>query len=700
MIVFLLYLLESTFCLSILFGVYILFFRKETFFAFNRIYMLGIMLFSLIIPVLHVSVSWKSIEAFETPVLDIQGVKSYYSRIIALTDPEFSFPNTRSSFAESFEEFPEHDIRGTSSNQITNTGEFQTATESFSVAYYSKRYFTWITFIRWIYLTGIALFFFRLVGLFFWLMKTIRNNPCIRQGRFKIVQLQEEIPPFSFFRYVFVSKDVYNKTDFDKILAHEVTHIRQLHSFDLVLAHGLSILQWFNPLVWQLQKAIKTNHEYLADRQVVDQGHELFDYQSLLLTQLISIRSVELVNNFNLLSIQKRIAMMTQVKSGFTAKLKVLLIVPFAIALFLFFADMTFYSGEKSFSNFIALKSSNEISKFQGIWENLDKNSYGQLVEINGNTLSILENEFHFKEYKANITKTFIALELWPGEILEIAYLYKDNILQVWWSDEESTQYRRAKLNNSLEYALGSVAKEIDLPVIEEYVKIDWPEYFNLVYTGKKLVVDYQEGTLSDLEQMLKKKKANLNKLSMKQMTVKLFIDKNVLMKDLDAILLALRKNDFLKVAYMAQPAKKEGSVLLSHIYGRTSKLPPREGVKLLSDEEVKEQGIDLFTIKVMDKDIPPEELRPELKKFIANSERYIIPIEYDGDTKYADVLSFYDMVFAVIYEIRNEYALREYNSDFEQLSDAHEMRVLLEYPITIVLKNIHNNPDEFGIKR
>jgi biopolymer transport protein ExbD len=699
MITFLLYLLESTLCLSILFGVYLLFFRKETFFAFNRIYLLGIMVFSLIIPVVHVSVSWKRIEAFEAPVLEIQSLKSYYSWIIAMTDPEFKLQNNQSSFLKAFEEFPEQGLVTTSSNN-NYSGGASPANELSSVSHNSHRYFGWITIIRWVYLTGIALFFFRLVGLFFWLMKTIRNNSYILQGRFKIVQLREEIPPFSFFRYVFVNKDVYDKKDFLKILDHEITHIRQLHSFDLILAHSLSILQWFNPLVWQLQKAIKTNHEYLADKQVVDQGHELFDYQSLLLTQLISIRSVELVNNFNLLSIQKRIAMMTQVKSGFAAKLKVLLIVPFAIVLFLFFADMTFYNGSRSFSNFIELKSANELSNFQGIWENLDKESFGRILAINENTLSILENEFDLKQYKASMTKTTISLQLWPGEVLEIAYSYKGNILQVWWSDNESSQYKKTKYNNSLEFSIGAIANDIDLPVIEEYVEVDWPEYYNIVYTGEKLQVGDQLGTIRDVGTMIEKQKKSLNKLSMKRMTVKLFIDKNVLMEDLDAILLSLRKNDFLKIAYMAQPADNKGSVLLAHIYGRTFKLPPMEGVKLLSDEEVKEQGIDLFTIKVMDKSSSPEEMRPELKKFITNSKKYIIPIEYNETTKYSDVLSFYDLVFGVVYELRDEYAVQKYNTKFEGLSEDHKMSVMSQYPITVVLKNINENADDFGVKR
>ena len=67
----------------------------------------------------------------------------------------------------------------------------------------------------------------------------------------------------------------------------------------------------------------------------------MIDYQSLLLKQVIGYHSVELVNNFNLNPIKKRIAMMNKKQSGIPAKLKAILVIPFAIVAFLLFADFT-----------------------------------------------------------------------------------------------------------------------------------------------------------------------------------------------------------------------------------------------------------------------------------------------------------------------------------------------------------------------
>ncbi len=697
MISFLLYLFETSICLSILLGVFLLFFRRETFFEFNRHFLLGIMIFSLIVPIVHISFSSEKIHTVESSVLEIHKVRSYYSRLIALTDPNFRLSIDQTSYSKAFEDFPELIKTENSSNIYLNSGESGLAGNVSSISVDSKNYFPWIRIILWIYLTGIVLFFFRLVGLFFWLIKIIRKNPHIREGRFIIVQLQEEIPPFSFFRYVFVNKEVYEKEDFEKILAHECTHVRQIHSFDLILAHSLNILQWFNPLAWQLQKAIKTNHEYLADKQVVDQGFELFDYQSLLLTQLISIRSVELVNNFNLLSIQKRIAMMTKIKSGFAAKLKVLLIVPFGIALFFFFANLTFKGSGRSFSNFVSFKHINEISKFQGVWENLDRQSYGRLLAFGANSLSILEDESNLKEFKAGMTKDKISLELWPGEVIELDYDFNGNVLLIWWSDSEPTRYKKVQQTNSLTYAIGSIANEIDLPAIAEYMQVDWSEYFNLVYTGRKLMVGQQEGNLDDIDRLLKNQKASLNKLAMKRMTVKLFIDKDVMMKDLDVILQSLRENNLLKVVFMAVPKGGEGSVLLSHAYGRTLKLPPLEGLEILSDEEIKERSISLFTIDAFDKNISPQKLRQQLMKVMKESQKYITSIEYDEQTKYSIVLSYYDMVFTLLDELRNEYALEHFKAGYNEIAESQQDEVRKRYPATIMLKKVGEEASVVG---
>ena len=90
MVKFLLYLFETGLCLSILFLVYVLFFKKETYFNFNRLYLIAIMILALVVPVIHVSLKISSFETIQYPVGEIGKFRNYYRELIAMTDPEFS----------------------------------------------------------------------------------------------------------------------------------------------------------------------------------------------------------------------------------------------------------------------------------------------------------------------------------------------------------------------------------------------------------------------------------------------------------------------------------------------------------------------------------------------------------------------------------------------------------------------------------
>lgn len=379
--------------------------------------------------------------------------------------------------------------------------------------------------------------------------------------------------------------------------------------------------------------------------------------------------------------------MMTQKKSGFTAKLKVLLIVPFAIALFLFFADMTFYGSGRSFSNFVSLNTENEISNFLGIWQNINKSAYGQLIAFDASSVSVLEDEFTLKEYKASMNSSLLSLDRGWGELVNIRYELKGGTLKIWWSESQPSEYKKTTDKNSLNYAIGPVANTLELPVIEKYRIVDWPEYFNIVYTGDKLKVGDQQGTLDIVDKMIKKQKASINKLSMNRMTVKLYIEKTVQMRDLEKILNALRENGLFKVVYMAHPSNEKESVLFAHCIGRVRKLPPMDA-EILPREEVKKKGITLIPIDVTDKGTTPDQLRSQVKSKISASEKYITPIEYEGNTTYGILSTYDDMVYSVVYEMRDEYAFEKFGTNYDELSVENQKEVRAIYPLTIFLWN------------
>lgn len=312
MVRFFIYLFESGLCLSLFYLGYIVFFRRETYFTYNRIYLMGSMLLSLLLPVLPITWPLDSIQYLSGTAQNVSDFRNYYEQLIFFTDPSFG-------------------------GEIANSVSSVTSSEVIS----SAGAFSWVNLLMIIYIVGIAYFLARFAYLFWHLTTMLRQGQKHHFGDVIIVHINDEVPPFSFMKWIFLNPSILTEHDLQQVLTHEKVHVKHKHSLDLLVAQIIGIFLWFNPLTWRIQKSIKTIHEYIADRAVISQGHGLFDYQSLLLSQLISIRSVELVNNFNVLSIKKRIAMMNKQKSGRWAYFKVLLVMPILFVAFFFFANMT-----------------------------------------------------------------------------------------------------------------------------------------------------------------------------------------------------------------------------------------------------------------------------------------------------------------------------------------------------------------------
>jgi beta-lactamase regulating signal transducer with metallopeptidase domain len=141
-------------------------------------------------------------------------------------------------------------------------------------------------------------------------------------------------------------------------LAHELEHIKQGHSFDVIILELLTAFQWFNPFMWVLRRAIRENHEYLADQAVLNSGVSRGEYKKLLINQFVGGQLV-IANNFNYSIIKNRIKMMSKIKSPKLATTKTIIGVLVAVALIVAFAceqkesalDMRIGSKPRDYSN-------------------------------------------------------------------------------------------------------------------------------------------------------------------------------------------------------------------------------------------------------------------------------------------------------------------------------------------------------------
>lgn len=129
-----------------------------------------------------------------------------------------------------------------------------------------------------------------------------------------IVLVEENIIPYSFFRYIFVNSKSYEEGKIEKeILLHEEAHCLHYHSIDILILEIINVFFWFNPVIWLFRKAIQLNHEYYADNSVLSNSDSA-DYQQFLINLVIQNNTSYLASNFKYSQIKNRLEMMTNNK--------------------------------------------------------------------------------------------------------------------------------------------------------------------------------------------------------------------------------------------------------------------------------------------------------------------------------------------------------------------------------------------------
>ncbi len=287
---FLFYILKSGLSLSTLYIIYWFLFRKNTFFQLNRIYLLLALVFSMIVPLLNLS-------------FNDSNLVSSYSKVL---DPI-----------------------------IVKSGEIE---------YFAAKYTIELRIFIIIYFAGTficSLRFLLQAAQIFLLVK--RHGITYQKGE-KIVYVDRNFSPFSFFNIVFLPR----QKEQDEILIHELIHVKQKHSLDILFVEIISILQWFNPFIWLYKSSLKSIHEYLADEGVILKGFNTLNYQNLLLMNILGMRLNDLTANFNYLPLKNRIKMMKTKKSNKSKAFKYLLVMPILAGIILYYGcERTFLNNQE-----------------------------------------------------------------------------------------------------------------------------------------------------------------------------------------------------------------------------------------------------------------------------------------------------------------------------------------------------------------
>lgn len=268
-----LYLIKSVTCLGIFYAFYKLFLERENMHTFKRFYLLGSLLAAFLIPLITFT---EYIEA-----------KTSFASVIP---------------SELVSEIPV---------QIEVAPNYGAA-------------------VLWsIYGLGVLFFSLKFGRNLNAMIQKIKKNPLFKNDNIFHVLLKTPTTPHTFFSYIFLNKRKFEAQEIpEEVMLHEQTHAKELHTIDVILMELLQVVFWFNPFIYLFKHSIKLNHEFLADRAVLNKGVETASYQNILLAFSSNATAPELANSINYSFIKKRFTVMKTSTSKQAIWLRSLILLP------------------------------------------------------------------------------------------------------------------------------------------------------------------------------------------------------------------------------------------------------------------------------------------------------------------------------------------------------------------------------------
>ena len=381
----LLYSIKSAIVLSLLYLPYMLMLRRESFFRFNRMMLLGILFLSLLLPLCNIP--WMSLD--RQPV-----VQAAQLQMLELGIPVHVLPEVYVM------------ADGTVSRGDSRLSLFMI--------------------VSLIYIIGM------LVLLILRLWQVGRLQFGLRQGvlwqqeeqGLRIYCHADDVSPFSWMRNVVISQQDYDEAG-REIILHETGHIRNGHSWDVILLTLVQMFQWWNPLVYALGISLRDVHEFEADDYVLRQGVSAQAYQLLIIKKAVGSGSYAFANSFNHSLTKKRITMMKRIKSNPWMRARALYVIPVAaLALSAFATPKIVTPIEEAVTN---LEDSGTVMRVRGASTNDGKTE--PLIVVNGKIVEIPEDAKGKLDEEEQLSKL---LNIDVEDIESITVLQKDAATQIW----------------------------------------------------------------------------------------------------------------------------------------------------------------------------------------------------------------------------------------------------------------------------
>ena len=303
MAAFFIFVLKSAFVLAMLVSLFMIFMSRETFHRVNRFVMLSIICIALLLPAVNL------------------GVESPFKKLAA---------SIENCFASEESDGIAIDISGFDEQPVFT----DVALDIPSLEPAEEKPFDWLLLVAVLYFAGVALLVVRQAVMYVQVARIIVCSRAVDASQYGCEGISLRVhsgkeKPFSWFSWVVVSEEDL-KDGVREILVHETAHARAGHSWDIMIADAVIIMQWFNPIAWIMKNCLKDIHEFEADEAVINSGVNARQYQLLIIKKAVGARLYSIANSFNHSLTKKRITMMCKEKSKMWRCAKALYIVPVA----------------------------------------------------------------------------------------------------------------------------------------------------------------------------------------------------------------------------------------------------------------------------------------------------------------------------------------------------------------------------------
>jgi hypothetical protein len=234
---------------------------------------------------------------------------------------------------------------------------------------------------------------------------------------------------------------------------------------------------------------------------------------------------------------------------------------------------------------------------------------------------------------------------------------------------------------------------KIERPLISKYRILEKQDLVYKICLGfdkdgnPALTFNNEKITMDQLAEKVKAERARHNRLDVNQLTGVLYVDKNIPMKEIEKIRMSLRKINALKLADAGYPHHSGIAVspVLYHTIALPRLLPPMDA-KIMDKEEVREMGTAIHVIDLSARNSTPADVHRGLTEFIKQHDggKYIFSLEYDRDIPYGQYIEAVDMVFSVVYEFRDNLAMKEHGVKYIELGPDLQKKIRNAYPMVL----------------